>query len=190
MGLQSILLAREACWRAPGGPMTCCWQIESIAGPLLLVGEPGRLQAIHFLAAPGAEGPRLGWQRDATPFAAAIRQLDEYSAGQRRNFELALDVHGTPFQLRVWQVLRAIPYGRTVSYGVLAAHIGQPGASRAVGAANHANPLPIVIPCHRVIGADGSMTGFGGGIEIKRRLLQFEVDQVEPREFRLEPTVS
>jgi methylated-DNA-[protein]-cysteine S-methyltransferase len=170
--------------------MTCCWQIESIAGPLLLVGEPGRLQAIHFLAAPGAVGPQPGWRHDAGPFAAAIRQLGEYSQGRRRSFELDLDLRGTPFQLQVWQALREIPYARTVSYGDLAMRIGQPGASRAVGAANHANPLPIVIPCHRVIGADGSMTGFGGGIEIKRRLLQFEVDQVDPGEFRLEPAIS
>lgn len=170
--------------------MTCCWQIDSVAGPLLLVGEPGRLQAIHFMATPGAAGPQADWQRDAAPFAAAIRQLDEYSAGQRRDFDLALDLQGTPFQLQVWRALRAIPYGRTISYGELAARIGQPGGSRAVGAANHANPLPIVVPCHRVIGADGSMTGFGGGIGIKRRLLQFEVDQVEPGEFRLEPAVS
>jgi methylated-DNA-[protein]-cysteine S-methyltransferase len=170
--------------------VTCCWQIDSIAGPLLLVGAPGRLQAIHFLVAPGASRPQPGWLHDASPFEAAIRQLAEYSEGRRRNFELDLDLHGTPFQLQVWQALRAIPYARTLSYGELAAHIGQPTASRAVGAANHANPLPIVIPCHRVIGADGSLTGFGGGLAIKSRLLQFEVAHVDPGEFRLGPAVS
>ena len=95
-------------------------------------------------------------------------------------------MRGTAFQLQVWQALRAIPYARTVSYGELAARIGQRGGSRAVGAANHANPLPIVVPCHRVIGADGSLTGFGGGIAIKARLLQFEVEQLDPGEFRPE----
>jgi methylated-DNA-[protein]-cysteine S-methyltransferase len=173
-----------------GARVTCCWQVESIAGPLLLVGEAGRLQGIRFLAAPDACDLEPSWQRDARPFQAAIRQLAEYSAGQRRDFDLELDYRGTPFQWQVWQALRAIPYGRTISYGDLAARIGQPGAARAVGAANHANPLPIVVPCHRVIGADGSLTGFGGGIAIKTRLLQFEVDQVGPGEFRLEPATS
>jgi methylated-DNA-[protein]-cysteine S-methyltransferase len=170
--------------------MTCCWQTESIAGPLLLVGEGGRLQSIHFLAAPEAAPPDPAWRRDATPFQAAIRQLAEYSEGRRRTFELDLDFSGTAFQVQVWHVLRAIPYGRTISYGELAARIGQPGAARAVGAANHANPLPIVIPCHRVIGADGSLTGFGGGIAIKRTLLQFEVAAIGPGEFTLEPATS
>lgn len=170
--------------------MTCCWQTESIAGPLLLVGEGGRLQAIHFMASPDAPLPSSSWAREAAPFQAAIRQLAEYSAGRRREFELDLDFSGTAFQVAVWGELRRIPYGRTISYGELAARIGQPGASRAVGAANHANPLPIVIPCHRVIGADGSMTGFGGGIAIKRRLLEFEVGRCDPSEFRLGPAIS
>jgi methylated-DNA-[protein]-cysteine S-methyltransferase len=167
--------------------MTCCWQTDSIAGPLLLVGEGSRLQAIQFLAAPDAAGPDPAWRHDAAPFDAAVRQLAEYSEGRRRQFELDLDFSGTAFQVAVWQQLRAIPYGRTCSYGELAARLGQPKASRAVGAANHANPLPVVIPCHRVIGADGSMIGFGGGIAIKRTLLQFEVAHCGPGEFSLEP---
>jgi methylated-DNA-[protein]-cysteine S-methyltransferase len=170
--------------------MTCCWQTDSIAGPLLLVGEGGRLQAIHFMAAPGATGLGPGWRLDAAPFDSAIRQLAEYSTGHRREFELDLDFSGTAFQVEVWAALRRIPYGRTISYGDLAARIGQPGAARAVGAANHANPLPIVIPCHRVIGADGSMVGFGGGLAIKQRLLQFEVAHIGPGEFSLEPAAS
>jgi methylated-DNA-[protein]-cysteine S-methyltransferase len=170
--------------------MTCCWQTDSIAGPLLLVGEGGRLQAIHFMAAPGATDPDPAWRRDAAPFEPAIRQLAEYSAGRRREFELDLDFSGTAFQVEVWAALRRIPYGRTISYGDLAGRIGQPGAARAVGAANHANPLPIVIPCHRVIGADGSMVGFGGGLAIKQRLLQYEVAHIGPGEFSLEPAAS
>jgi methylated-DNA-[protein]-cysteine S-methyltransferase len=101
-------------------------------------------------------------------------QLAEYFAGRRRDFDLPLAPAGTPFQQRVWQALRAIPYGRTESYGALAARLGQPGAGRAVGLANGQNPIAIVIPCHRVIGAGGALTGYGGGLERKRWLLALE----------------
>lgn len=106
--------------------------------------------------------------------AAACRQLHEYFAGQRQQFTLPLAPQGTKFQQTVWQALRTIPYGQTWSYGQLARQIGKPGASRAVGAANGRNPIPIIIPCHRVIGADGSLTGFGGGLPTKIALLQLE----------------
>ena len=111
--------------------------------------------------------------------AAVRRQLDEYFAGARRSFDLPLAPEGTEFQRRVWLALREIPYGETTSYGDLAGRLGRPGASRAVGRANATNPIPIVIPCHRVIGADGSLTGFGGGIDLKRRLLELERGEAE-----------
>ena len=112
--------------------------------------------------------------RDPKPFAAIIAQLDEYFAGTRRRFDLPLAPRGTPFQLKVWRELRKIPYGKTITYAVLAHRAGNDAACRAVGAANGRNPLPIVVPCHRVIGSDGSLTGFGGGIAAKRRLLELE----------------
>lgn len=112
--------------------------------------------------------------RDAQPFAAVIAQLDEYFAGARRKFDLPLAPRGTPFQQKVWRELRKIPYGRTITYATLAHRAGNDAACRAVGAANGRNPLPIVVPCHRVIGADGSLTGFGGGLDAKRALLKLE----------------
>lgn len=101
-------------------------------------------------------------------------QLDGYFGGERRVFDLPLNAAGTPFQHEVWKALQALPYGATTSYGELAAELGRPGAARAVGRANATNPIPIVVPCHRVVGADGSLTGFGGGIELKRKLIAHE----------------
>ncbi|HEY5894820.1 MAG TPA: methylated-DNA--[protein]-cysteine S-methyltransferase [Chthoniobacterales bacterium] len=106
--------------------------------------------------------------------AAASVQLAEYFVGNRQNFDLDLDLEGTPFQLRAWQVLREIPYGETISYGEQARRIGVPGASRAAGLANNRNPLPIIIPCHRVVGVKGALVGFGGGLDRKRFLLDLE----------------
>ncbi len=105
---------------------------------------------------------------------AAIRQVEEYLAGERRSFDIPLDQRGTDFQKSVWRAVYAVPWGETVSYGEIARSIGKPEAVRAVGAANGANPHPIIVPCHRVIGADGSLTGFGGGLPLKRRLLTLE----------------
>jgi O-6-methylguanine DNA methyltransferase len=110
----------------------------------------------------------------ARPLRAAAEQLDQYFAGARRRFDLPLDLPGTPFQQRVWQALSEIPFGETLSYGQLAARIGKPGAARAVGLANNRNPISIIVPCHRVIGADGSLTGYGGGLDRKRWLLAHE----------------
>lgn len=115
-----------------------------------------------------------GWTWSEEAFAPARAQLDEYFAGRRRSFDLALDPAGSPFELGVWRALLEIPYGETVSYGELAARIGHPGAPRAVGVANARNPVAVVVPCHRVIGADGSLTGYGGGLERKRLLLDLE----------------
>jgi methylated-DNA-[protein]-cysteine S-methyltransferase len=117
---------------------------------------------------------RNTWLRSPPRIAHARRQLEEYFAGERREFELALSPVGTPFQRLVWDALAIIPYGETWSYGRLAKHIGEPGSARAVGAANGRNPVPIVLPCHRVIGADGSLTGFGGGLDKKEKLLRLE----------------
>jgi methylated-DNA-[protein]-cysteine S-methyltransferase len=119
-------------------------------------------------------GADIQFVRDPKPFTAIIAQLDEYFAGTRRKFDLPLAPRGTPFQLKVWRELRKIPYGKTITYAVLAHRAGNDAACRAVGAANGRNPLPIVVPCHRVIGSDGSLTGFGGGIAAKRRLLELE----------------
>jgi methylated-DNA-[protein]-cysteine S-methyltransferase len=115
-----------------------------------------------------------GHRRDDDAFADARAQLVEYFEGDRTSFELSLSPTGTPFQLRVWNALRTIPYAETASYSEVAAAIGSPRASRAVGLANGRNPIAIVIPCHRVIGADGSLVGYGGGLDRKRRLLELE----------------
>ena len=140
--------------------------IETPIGLLTLQADEAAVTAIRF----GADGAQ-----DASPLLdAAEAQLREYFAGARRTFDLPLAPHGTAFQQRVWAALRAIPYGETCTYGELAAAIGSPNASRAVGMANHRNPISIVIPCHRVIGANGTLTGYAGGLEIKRKLLALE----------------
>jgi methylated-DNA-[protein]-cysteine S-methyltransferase len=147
---------------------------DSPVGRLLLAGEPEGLILISFPNGSRAQRPAPAWRSDESVLAAAIGQLAEYFAGQRRAFALPLRPRGTAFQQAVWQALREIPFGATISYGELARRIGQPSAARAVGAANGANPLPIVVPCHRVIGADRSLTGFGGGLATKRFLLAHE----------------
>jgi methylated-DNA-[protein]-cysteine S-methyltransferase len=143
-------------------------------GPLVLVGDDRGLGCIYLEGYRGITVQKGEWVRDDSRFADAVEQLDEYFAGNRRTFDLQLRPEGTPFQHLVWNELRKIPFGETASYGEIAARIGRPGAARAVGAANGRNPLPIVVPCHRVIGADGSLTGFGGGIENKAWLLDHE----------------
>jgi methylated-DNA-[protein]-cysteine S-methyltransferase len=149
--------------------------IESPIGRLLLAGEIGRLRLIGFPVGPMARGADPDWARSAAPFRDAIRQLTEYFAGERRVFDLPLDPQVTDFQRRVLAALQAIPYGETRSYKDIAIAVGNPRAVRAVGGANAANPLPIVIPCHRVIGSGGDLTGFGGGMPIKRYLLDLEL---------------
>lgn len=149
--------------------------IESPIGRLLLAGEDaGPLTLIGFPEGKGRIEPVDDWVQDDSAFTAAARQLAEYFAGERTAFDLELGPTGTAFQLAVLDALRTIPYGETRSYGDIAAQLGRPKAVRAVGAANGRNPLPIVIPCHRVIGANGSLTGFGGGIDAKRWLLAHE----------------
>jgi methylated-DNA-[protein]-cysteine S-methyltransferase len=155
-------------------PVTYWHQMESPVGALLLAGSATALAQVYFQSGPHPRQPAPDWRRAAAPFADVVRELEEYFGGERRTFGVPLAPHGTPFQLSVWQALRAIPYGETQSYGELARRLGCPAGARAVGLANGANPLPIIVPCHRVIGADGSLTGFGGGLAIKRALLALE----------------
>lgn len=149
-------------------------EVETPIGSLLVAADEAGLRLIHFQSGRARRQPDPAWQRDAAPFRALRSQLAEYFARKRRHFDLVLAPEGTPFQLETWRALTAIPYGSTISYAELARRVGRPTASRAVGAANGANPLPIVVPCHRVIGADGSLTGFGGGLPVKRALLELE----------------
>ncbi|MEV5505724.1 methylated-DNA--[protein]-cysteine S-methyltransferase [Streptomyces orinoci] len=152
--------------------------IDSPYGALTLVAADGALCGLYMTDQrhrPPGEGFGERVEPTGDPaFTEAVRQLEAYFAGELRRFELQLRLEGTPFQRRVWAGLQEIPYGTTLSYGQLADHIGAPGASRAVGLANGKNPIGIIVPCHRVIGADGSLTGYGGGLERKRRLLAFE----------------
>jgi methylated-DNA-[protein]-cysteine S-methyltransferase len=141
-------------------------------GELLLTAAAGRLTGLYMPAE--THNPPAGSERDDQAFATVRRQLEEYFAGERRVFDLPVSPPGTPFQQRVWAELRRIGYGETISYAELAARIGRPTAIRAAGAANGANPVSIVIPCHRVIGSDGSLTGYGGGLDAKSALLELE----------------
>jgi methylated-DNA-[protein]-cysteine S-methyltransferase len=151
--------------------------LSSPVGELLLAGDVDGLRMVGFQDGLHPTKPQPDWQDDPRPFKKTITQLQEYFAGKRREFDLPLVPEGTAFQLKVWNTLRTIPYGKTWSYGELARRIRKPKASRAVGAANGQNPIPIIVPCHRVIGADGSLTGFGGGLKIKRILLELESDE-------------
>ena len=147
----------------------------SPVGPLLLAADDDGLRLIEFHESRHRIRRDDDWREGDHPVLAITRlQLDEYFRGERRQFDLPLAPRGTVFQREVWQLLATIPYGETVSYAQMATRAGRPKAMRAVGAANGRNPLPIVLPCHRVIGADGSMTGFGGGLPTKRFLLQLE----------------
>ncbi|WP_051951056.1 methylated-DNA--[protein]-cysteine S-methyltransferase [Actinacidiphila yeochonensis] len=155
--------------------------IDSPCGPLTLVAADGALAGLYMTDhrhQPPLEtfGPRS----DLMIFDRAAEQLTAYFAGESTTFDLDLHAAGTPFQQRVWAALRTIPYGETITYGELAESLGQPTASRAVGLANGRNPISIIVPCHRVIGANGSMTGYGGGISRKQWLLDFERGAVQP----------
>ncbi|MXW00917.1 MAG: methylated-DNA--[protein]-cysteine S-methyltransferase [Holophagales bacterium] len=161
-------------------------------GALRLVGGEDSIIRIE-LPNRAAELPDPAWRPSNDRLPAALseakRQIREYFAGERQDFDLPLSPHGTAFQRRVWTELRRIPFGETISYGELAARIGKPTASRAVGAANGRNPLPVVVPCHRVIGSDGRLTGFGGGLPTKQALLDLE-RRVAGRQLLLAPVLS
>jgi methylated-DNA-[protein]-cysteine S-methyltransferase len=147
---------------------------DSLIGKLLLVGDGQGLQRLSMQDAPRPARIHPSWERDDGAFDQVQAQLSEYFAGARRVFDIELVLTGNQFELRVWEALGEIPYGETVSYGQIAAAIGQPTAARAVGLANGRNPVALIVPCHRVIGADGSLTGYGGGLERKRLLLDLE----------------
>jgi methylated-DNA-[protein]-cysteine S-methyltransferase len=157
---------------------------DSPIGELLLVGDGSALHGLYMRGAPRPKAIDSRWRQASAPFAAVSAQLRAYFAGERTRFELPLLMHGTQFERRVWSELTAIPYGTTISYGELAHRIGQPTAARAVGLANGRNPIAVIVPCHRVIGANGTLTGYGGGLERKRLLLELESGQCamgEPR---------
>ena len=146
----------------------------SPVGDLLLAGDGCNLQIIGFPEGKARTRHEDEWVRDDAKFIEVKKQLAAYFAGELKTFDLALAPQGTEFQQSVWQALRSIPYGQTCSYGEIAQQIGKPKASRAVGAANGQNPIPIIIPCHRVIGSTGKLTGFGGGLAAKETLLSLE----------------
>jgi methylated-DNA-[protein]-cysteine S-methyltransferase len=148
--------------------------VESPIGDLLLTGDGEALAGLWMQDAGRPRAPGAGWRREPPAFREVAEQLQQYFARERTGFDVALSMSGTAFQRRVWAALREIPYGRTRSYGDLARQLGQPGAARAVGLANGRNPIAVIVPCHRVVGADGSLTGFGGGLPRKRALLELE----------------
>ncbi|MFD0311568.1 methylated-DNA--[protein]-cysteine S-methyltransferase [Streptomyces sp. NPDC127119] len=151
--------------------------VDSPYGPLTLVATGGVLSGLYMTDQrhrPPEESFGDPGDPDDTPFAEVAEELRAYFAGELKDFSVRLHLHGTPFQRSVWAELRRIPYGETRSYGQLADALGNPNASRAVGLANGKNPLGIIVPCHRVVGADGSLTGYGGGLQRKQQLLDFE----------------
>jgi methylated-DNA-[protein]-cysteine S-methyltransferase len=157
--------------------------VPSPVGPLTLLVSDAGLRAVLWPTE--APGERVSWPDDTREepghpvLRLASEQLDEYFAGRRRTFDVPLDLHGTPFQIKAWRLLAAVPYGSTVSYRQQALLLGDPNKARAVGAANGRNPVSIILPCHRVVGASGALTGFAGGLEAKRSLLEFEARVVE-----------
>jgi methylated-DNA-[protein]-cysteine S-methyltransferase len=153
--------------------------VDSPVGQLTLAGRDGRLMHLRMVDQT-YEPSHDGWQPDVEAFPEAVEQLQAYFAGDRTEFDLALDLVGTEFQRRVWAALLTIPYGQTRSYGEIARQIGSPTAFRAVGLANGHNPIGIIVPCHRVIGSNGSLTGYGGGLDRKRALLALEKSRVSP----------
>jgi methylated-DNA-[protein]-cysteine S-methyltransferase len=158
--------------------------LASPVGELLLTSSEGKLTRLWMALQQGvpASGPDPTWRRDDAAFRHAREQLRAFFAGELCTFELPLSMHGTPFQKQVWQGLLTIPFGTTISYAQLAERIGRPGASRAVGAANGKNPIGIIVPCHRVIGANGTLTGYGGGLDRKQWLLTHEAGVLARRD--------
>ncbi|MFJ8752684.1 methylated-DNA--[protein]-cysteine S-methyltransferase [Streptomyces sp. NPDC102441] len=148
--------------------------IDSPYGALTLVATGGVLSGLYMTGQRHRPPEETFGEPDPRPFGETARQLDAYFAGELKEFDLPLRLHGTDFQRGVWAELVRIPYGETRSYGELADRLGKPGASRAVGLANGKNPVGIIVPCHRVIGVSGSLTGYGGGLDRKQRLLSFE----------------
>ena len=159
--------------------MTHYRTIDSPIGLLTLAGHDNALTNLRMVDQT-YEPSRAGWSERPAAFADAVEQLSAYFVGELTDFELELDLQGTEFQRRVWQALLTIPFGQTRSYGEIAAQIGAPGAARAVGLANGHNPIAIIVPCHRVVGASGGLTGYGGGLDKKRSLLALETRRSSP----------
>jgi methylated-DNA-[protein]-cysteine S-methyltransferase len=157
----------------------CHTVVDSPCRPLTLVATDGLLSGLYMEQQRHRPAQETFGEPEPEPFTEVVHQLEEYFAGDRTQFDLPVALAGTAFQRRVWAALREIPYGETVSYGQLAERLGQPAASRAVGLANGKNPIGIIVPCHRVVGANGDLTGYGGGIERKRFLLDLERDVSE-----------
>lgn len=153
--------------------------LDTPIGELLLAGEDGALSMIGFPKGSMRREPEGDWIFNEKHLADACAQLKEYFAGSRKDFDLRLKLRGTEFQVSVLEALQGIPYGQTTSYGEIAKRIGRPKAVRAVGAANGRNPIPIVVPCHRVIGSTGDLTGFGGGLDTKEALLRLEAEHTQ-----------
>lgn len=153
--------------------------LDTPIGELLLAGEDSALSMIGFPKGSMRREPEADWIFNEKPLAEACAQLNEYFAGTRKEFDLPLRLNGTEFQVSVLEALQDIPYGETTSYGVIAKRIGRPKAVRAVGAANGRNPIPIIVPCHRVIGSTGDLTGFGGGLDTKEALLRLEAEHTQ-----------
>ncbi len=155
-------------------PSRSYWIWSSPVGALLLVHDGKGLCRLQFQD--GAHPLEIddAWKKQCSPFTTVMKQLDEYFAGRLQRFTIPLSIEGTAFQRSVWRALKTIPYGQTVSYGAISKKIGNPNASRAVGAANGQNPVSIIVPCHRVIGASGKLVGYGGGLPIKTALLELE----------------
>lgn len=149
-------------------------ELQTPIGPVTIVSDGTSITGISMRPASDVAGSATEWSEDDARLAECRAQLTAYFAGELREFTLPLAPRGTPFQKSVWSALRRIPFGETLSYGALAASLGHPGSARAVGAANRTNPIGIVVPCHRVIGADGTLTGYAGGIERKKFLLEHE----------------
>jgi methylated-DNA-[protein]-cysteine S-methyltransferase len=147
---------------------------QSPIGKLLLIGIDGVLEQLHFPKDLDKKVVGDDHQHSKESFENILQQLAEYFAGDRQEFDLPINLNGTDFQRQVWRELQKIPYGKTAAYSEIAKRIGNPKACRAVGLANNKNPIPIIVPCHRIIGKDGSLTGFGGGLDLKKQLLNIE----------------
>lgn len=149
--------------------------IDSQLGAILLAGDERGLAILNFQAGTSPLAPARTWREEPTAFAEAAHEIGAYFSGELSRFDLTLNLTGTEFQLRVWQELTRIPYGETASYAEIARAVGSPKAVRAVGSANSLNPIPLIVPCHRVIGSNGRLTGYRGGVELKRKLLELEM---------------
>ena len=161
--------------------VTRCRTVESPIGPLTVAGDGHVVTNLRMTDQTYPPPDQYHWRHDPNAFIDVVDQLQAYFDGSLTKFDVALKLSGSPFQMSVWNTLLEIPYGETRSYGDIASHIGRPGAARAVGLANGLNPVGIIVPCHRVIGANGTLTGYGGGLHRKRTLLQLEQDHFTPR---------